>query len=251
MRRVVMLVGVNESANILYDAIKDDIEVVAVIQEEPISRVSFIKNRIKSLGFFRVFGQILFVLYSKVLCRLSRDRINEILQKSNLKASEFDRNILYKVESINSKKAIELLQKFEYDLIIINATRIISSTVLDSTDKKFINIHAGITPKYRGVHGAYWTLIEDDREHCGVTLHFVDSGIDSGRVISQANIDITTEDNFCTYPYLQLTKGIELLKSFLLEDKINYSRVDNIESKLWYHPTIWEYIYYLVTKGVK
>jgi len=251
MIKVIMLVGLSESANILYNAIKDNVEVIAVIQEEPPSKISFIKNRIKRLGFFRVFGQIIFVLYSKLLYRLSRYRIDEILQNSNLKASEFDSNILYRVNSINSQEAIELLQKFEYDLIIINATRIISATVLDSVDKKFINIHAGITPKYRGVHGGYWALVEDDKEHCGVTLHFVDSGIDSGQIISQAVIDITPKDNFCTYPYLQLAKGVTLLKRFLLEDKINYSKVDNIESKLWYHPTIWEYFYNFLIKGIR
>jgi len=251
MRKVIMLVGVNESANILYDAIKSSVEVVAVIQEEPPSKISFIKNRIKRLGFFRVFGQILFILYSKLLYRLSRDRIDEILQNSNLKALEFDNNILYNVESINSQKTIDLLQKFEYDLIIINATRIISPTVLNSVDKSFINIHAGITPKYRGVHGAYWALVEDDKKHCGVTLHFVDSGIDSGQIVSQATIDTTSKDNFCTYPYLQLAKGLTLLKRFLLEDKINYSKIDNMESKLWYHPTIWEYFYNFFTKGIR
>ena len=41
-------------------------------------------------------------------------------------------------------------------------------------------MHAGITPQYRGVHGGYWAVVNNDPEHCGVTIHFVDKGIDTG-----------------------------------------------------------------------
>jgi folate-dependent phosphoribosylglycinamide formyltransferase PurN len=55
-----------------------------------------------------------------------------------------------------------------------------------SINSKFVNIHVGITPKYRGVHGTYWALVNNDVENSGVTVHFVDEGIDTGNIINQA-----------------------------------------------------------------
>ena len=44
-----------------------------------------------------------------------------------------------------------------------------------------INMHAGITLRYRGVHGGYWALAEQHPEWVGTTVHLVDPGIDTGR----------------------------------------------------------------------
>ena len=66
---------------------------------------------------------------------------------------------------------------------------------------------AGITPLYRGVHGAYWALAEGRRDLCGVTVHRVDAGIDTGEVLAQVLIDPTPQDNFVTYPWLQVAEG--------------------------------------------
>jgi folate-dependent phosphoribosylglycinamide formyltransferase PurN len=72
------------------------------------------------------------------------------------------------------------LKAINPDLVIVNGTRIISKKVLSSINSKFVNIHVGITPKYRGVHGTYWALVNNDVENSGVTVHFVDEGIDTG-----------------------------------------------------------------------
>ena len=61
---------------------------------------------------------------------------------------------------------------------MVNGTRIISSRVLDSIGCPIINTHAGITPRYRGVHGGYWALAEGHPEEVGTTVHLVDKGIE-------------------------------------------------------------------------
>jgi len=74
-------------------------------------------------------------------------------------------------------------------------------------------------------------------------------------VINQALISINKNDNFVTYPLLQLSQGIVLLKSFLnnvlhsptLEKDI----LGNDESNQWYHPGFFEYFYYRILRGVK
>jgi len=111
----------------------------------------------------------------------------------------------------------------------------------------------GITPKYRGVHGGYWALVNKDRANCGVTVHLIDQGIDTGGVLYQDTINTDHSDNINTYPIHQIAKGISLMKAALediTEDQINV-RPGVYPSKLWYHPTLIEYFKHWVQKGVK
>ena len=108
-----------------------------------------------------------------------------------------------------------------------------------------MNTHCGITPSYRGVHGAYWALSQRDVKNVGVTIHKVDSGIDTGDIIYQSNITVTSKDNFATYPIRQYLKAIPLI-NLTLDDIKNgnlktFKRNDLI-SCIWFHPTAWKYI---------
>jgi hypothetical protein len=53
----------------------------------------------------------------------------------------------------------------------------------------FINTHTGITLQYR-VHGAYWVLVSNDKENCGVIVDKLDQGIDT-EIITQCTIEIS------------------------------------------------------------
>src|SRR5690606_24425483 len=97
-------------------------------------------------------------------------------------------HLVHWVPSVNATQCIDLVQKIEPDIVVVNGTRIISKKVLDAVPVSFINTHVGITPKYRGVHGAYWALACGDTDNCGVTVHLVDKGIDTGGILKQAVI---------------------------------------------------------------
>lgn len=252
--RIIILAREGESTNILYNALKNDYDIEAIILEAPVSKKEFLKKRIKKLGTAKVVGQILFQFSIVPLLNFtSVKRKKEILEKYKLEDTPLPAEKIIKVKSVNSAECIDILGKKNPELIIINGTRIISKDVLNSTPVKFFNIHAGITPKYRNVHGAYWALANNDAENCGVTVHLVDAGIDTGVIISQQKIKITSKDNFSTYPFLQLAEGILCLKKALndaFEDKLTF-KPNNLESKLWYHPTLWQYIYHRLVHKIK
>lgn len=251
--KVMMLAGEDESSSIIYHALGDDFDVAKVIVEAPVSRKKLLKNRVKRLGYLKVFGQVLFILFNKFLVKFTSNRIREIKQTYGLNDAPIDEKKVVCVESINDDKVIDLLKKYSPDALVVNGTRIISKKILDAVDVPFINIHAGITPKYRGVHGGYWALVNDDAAHCGVTVHLVDTGVDTGGVLYQETIEVTERDNFNTYPLLQLAKAIPRMKKALNdvnEGMVNLKKVD-LPSKLWYHPTLFAYVTNYVTKGVK
>lgn len=60
--------------------------------------------------------------------------------------------------------------------------------------------------------------INDDAANCSVTVHMVNTGIDTGDMIRQKRIEVKKEDNFVAYPYIQVEEGIclemEILDGF-------------------------------------
>ena len=58
---------------------------------------------------------------------------------------------------------------------------------------KIINCHAGKLPFYRGRNILNWALINDENEF-GITVHYVDEGIDTGPIITQGLVEIDDND---------------------------------------------------------
>lgn len=213
------------------------------------------KRRIKKLGFFRVAGQVLFSATVVPFLKLfSRKRIAEIKSKYSFDETPLPAGNKKHFSSVNEDACVQLLKELNPDVVVVNGTRIISARVLTSTNAKFINMHTGITPQYRGVHGGYWAVVNNDLANCGVTIHFVDKGIDTGGVLYQATIPVTKADNFYTYPFLQFGEGLPLMKQAIedvLASKATVAPVSSKDSRLWYHPTIWQYLSKRVLKGKK
>ena len=252
--KVLIFAGKSESTTLMFNGIKDYFHIEKVIIEAPVSKKTLLKRRIKSIGLVTVIGQVFFMVYSKLwLKKRSIKRINEIKNDSNLNDESIDESIVSEVDSINSKETIRLLKEFQPNVVVVNGTRIIKKQIIDATEIPFVNTHAGITPKYRGAHGGYWALTENDLKHCGVTIHLVDTGIDTGGILYQGLINPTSKDNFITYPYLQMAVAIPLMKQAIndLAKQMHKTKDVYLSSKLWSHPTILEYLKHRILHGVK
>ena len=94
---------------------------------------------------------------------------------------------------------------------MVHGTRIIAARVLESAGCPVVNMHAGITLRYRGVHGGYWALAEQHPDWVGTTVHLVDPGIDTGGILAQTTFEVSGEDTIATYPDLHLVHGLPLL----------------------------------------
>jgi methionyl-tRNA formyltransferase len=242
MARVVMLAGPGESTNIVFNAIQPDL----VILEDRVSRLPFIRRRIKKFGLGAVVGQILFrATIVPLLRQLSKKRIQEIKRNNGLDDTPVPGVKVIFVHSVNDDSAVMALKRANPDVVVVNGTRIIAEKVLRAVPATFLNTHAGITPMYRGVHGGYWALANKDRANCGVTIHVVDAGIDTGDIVYQARIEPSSADTFVTYPYLQLAAAIDLLRHAITEaanGTIVRLPPPTGKSRLWTHPTAVEYL---------
>ncbi|QBO35489.1 phosphoribosylglycinamide formyltransferase [Periweissella cryptocerci] len=98
-------------------------------------------------------------------------------------------------KSFPNKQAAELalvakLQAASVDLILLAGyMRILTPTLLDIYPKRVINIHPALLPNFPGRHGILDAFNAGVTE-TGVTVHYVDAGIDTGEIIQQAVVPI-------------------------------------------------------------
>ena len=93
---------------------------------------------------------------------------------------------------------VELLEEHQIDLVCLAGyMKIVGPTLLATYEGRIINIHPAYLPEFPGAHG-----IEDawnaDVAESGVTIHWVDSGVDTGKVIKQVRVPRLADDTIET-----------------------------------------------------
>jgi len=92
------------------------------------------------------------------------------------------------------EKIIEFLNNKNIDLIILAGfMRILSKNIIDKYENKIMNIHPALLPSFPGTH-AQRQALEYGVKISGCTVHFVDSGVDSGPIIMQASVKVRDDD---------------------------------------------------------
>lgn len=97
------------------------------------------------------------------------------------------------------EKMAEILEKEKIDLIVlVGFMRILSSNFVKKFPKKIINVHPALIPKFCGpkyygknVHEA---VLKAKEKETGMTIHYVDEGVDTGKIILQKTCPVTPTD---------------------------------------------------------
>jgi len=99
---------------------------------------------------------------------------------------------------VNSTEFFNLVSKYNCDLFVsMSFDQIFYRRLIDLPRLGIINCHAGKLPFYRGRNVLNWALINDEREF-GITVHFIDEGIDTGDIILQRLYEINDSDDYST-----------------------------------------------------
>ena len=99
----------------------------------------------------------------------------------------------FELKEFDSKAAYEeaivaLLEKYDIGLVCLAGyMKIVGPTLLKAYEGRIINIHPAYLPEFPGAHGIddAWEARVDQS---GVTIHWVDSGVDTGTVIKQVRV---------------------------------------------------------------
>ena len=134
------------------------------------------------------------------------------------------------IPSYSWKNVLELEEKvlkliIEYDiklLVLAGYMRLLSQNFVNSLPSKFIvNVHPSLLPKYKGIN-AIKQAIDDCAEYTGVTIHYVDEGMDSGSIIKQEIMKINENDTVET-----LKDRLQTIEHRLYSDTIKSILIKN------------------------
>ena len=116
-------------------------------------------------------------------------------------------------DSISEKKTLAELKKNKIDLICLAGfMKILSRRFISQFKGKILNIHPSLLPKYKGLN-THQRVIENNERYSGCTVHFVNSKLDSGKIILQKKVRILRNDTYKT-----------LAKKILFQEHILYPK---------------------------
>lgn len=136
----------------------------------------------------------------------------EILQPDNLKDPNF----------------INQLQKWNSDVQVVVAFRMLPKQVWQLASKGTFNLHASLLPKYRGAAPINWAIMNGEKES-GVSTFFIDEKIDTGNIIFQQKVKIEEHENAGSLHDKLMQSGAQLISKTI--DAINNNTAPNIEQK--------------------
>jgi phosphoribosylglycinamide formyltransferase-1 len=96
------------------------------------------------------------------------------------------------------QKILALLRRYRVDFIALAGyLRVVGPTILDHYDHRIINLHPAWLPEYPGLNSIQ-RAFDDHRKQTGVTVHYIDAGLDSGPIIAQRHVPILPDDTVAT-----------------------------------------------------
>ncbi|MBO8084813.1 MAG: formyl transferase [Marichromatium sp.] len=104
--------------------------------------------------------------------------------------------LAHEVPSVSDPALLALAERLSPELICVFGTSLIRGPLLERYP--LINLHGGLSPEYRGADCTFWALHNGEPEQVGCTLHFIDQGIDTGRLIAHVSPEIRPDDDELT-----------------------------------------------------
>ena len=121
------------------------------------------------------------IIYSPVK-QFGLDNDIEVIQPKRMK----DEEVIDKIKEVNP------------DLIVVVAYgKILPKEIIDIPKYGIINVHSSLLPKYRGASPIHSAILNGDKES-GVSIMYIEEGLDSGDVILKETCEITEDDTLGT-----------------------------------------------------
>jgi folate-dependent phosphoribosylglycinamide formyltransferase PurN len=117
--------------------------------------------------------------------------------------------------SPNDPGFVKTVRDLDVDLIVVAAfSRILGPTILAVPPRGCINVHPSLLPTYRGPNPYYWVLANGERR-TGVSVCYMDEGIDSGDIVTQATLGITAGETESSLQSRSAAVAAELIRRVL------------------------------------
>lgn len=106
--------------------------------------------------------------------------------------------LVHPVPTVNDERVVELARKLQPDVIAVFGTSLIRGPLLSMGRLGLLNLHGGLSPNYRGADCTFWSLYNREPHQVGCTIHFIDAGIDTGKLVAHVCPAVTRGDDELT-----------------------------------------------------
>ena len=172
---------------------------------------------------YDIFGLMFFMYYSLKFIRSKLQRSKKISNVLN----DFGVTKIVLSKHINHPESVQSIKKYDPDLLIsILGNQIFKDPIINLAPKGCLNLHTALLPKYRGLMPTFWAM-KNDEEYTGVSVFFVDKGIDSGPIVVQEKVKI---GNKSQEELIKHTKKIGMESIAKAVDLIEKDQVNLIEN---------------------
>ena len=221
--RIVLLTrtGRPSGEKILKALVSSQKEVVGVVAEKR-SRIllnkglySFFKKSIRQHGYHFLSARAIELL--KGLFRGDKDLLKDFCGEHGIS--------YHLVDDHNSDSSLQILHHLQADVLITANTRIIKGHVINTPARATVNFHTSKLPLYAGLDSIFWALYHGEKE-IGVTIHFLEEGLDTGNILTQTTIPVTADDDLSSLTVKANETGSQLMVETILKfEKGDFSGV--------------------------
>lgn len=95
---------------------------------------------------------------------------------------------------VNTSEIVAKIQAHSIEGIAVFGCGILHERVFDLCPNRVINAHQGLSPYYRGSGTNFWPFVFRELQCVGVTIHYIDAGIDTGGIICHGRPEIEKHD---------------------------------------------------------
>lgn len=101
---------------------------------------------------------------------------------------------VFQPERLRNPEAVQVIEQAKPDMIVVAAFgQILPKAVLELPKYGCINVHASLLPAYRGAAPIQWSIL-DGCKQTGVTIMYMNEGLDTGDILLQKTVEITPEE---------------------------------------------------------
>jgi methionyl-tRNA formyltransferase len=125
------------------------------------------------------------------------------------------KDLLVEVPHVNHPDVVALADRLQPDVIAVFGTSLIGGPLLDRGRLGIFNLHGGLSPHYRGADCTFWALYNGEPDQVGCTLHRIDSGIDTGKLVAHVRPDVGERDDELTLFWRGVRDGAEVYVEML------------------------------------
>ena len=125
--------------------------------------------------------------------------------------------INFKNKSLSEKRLISIIKTNNIDMICLAGfMKILSKSFIKKFKGKILNIHPSLLPNYKGLN-THKRVLSNNEKYSGCTVHFVNSRLDSGKIILQKKVKIAKKETEVSLSKKILTQEHKLYPNAILK----------------------------------